>query len=548
MSIRSGDATDELIRFLAAKCPPVATSTEALHGGSAPLRWQHMTIGDVPGLSELLGIVEPPVKIVSVFLDVIAAILDVIKTFLVAFPDPIRAIVMAAYQMLKTIVDDFLATGAYVYVDVPGLLSNRKTLNDMGARIEEPPTWLAGDEQIRTARPAAGFEAWAATFKQSFDDPGDENRPVFSDGAPVEALFLVSTMPNMVDFGKFAELWGKLLDIDGFKKLFEDFKFPVPDPDRHNLQGRSTAPDWRTWNISNIAPPDYPMRKLRDVPEFLKSILLNVENILGMLANLVDLVKAKVLILKEFIKLIESVIAILKALSDTGFHALAVSTDEGVEGLVKAFLEAEDRPNPPTETGEKGPASAIMGACFMAGSSGAVPFNPHMLWAMLGQGQSFEQAYAGTIEDWEELRDVSVEKAKDIKAMASKAWEGVEGQNGVDGKGITGLWGDFEDEATAAGEEWIANLNNLPEDLARDVTRTLNHIGLTLEEAEAFFRNDRNGFIAMLENAYATGLGAPASPVVLAHIEATRRARQRGARGMAAAAAAGVWPAATGDS
>lgn len=548
MSTRSGDGIDELIRILRLSCPQVATATAQLQGSTAPLHWRSVTLGDVPGVSEILGIVSPPVNIVSGFLEVVSAILDIVKALLIAIGDPIRAIIMAAYELMKSIIDDILATGAYLYVDVPGLMSNRKTLNDMEAQIPDPPTWLAGETREETARPGAGFDAWAATFAQSFDDPGDDDRPIFSDGAVVEAVFLVATMPNMVNFKEFAELWGKLIDYDKFVDLFKSHGFPVEDPDRHHLRGSSVSPDWKSWKLRDISPPEYPLRKLEEGPAFLLTVLRNVENAVGLLVKLIDLVKLKVRILQEFIDLIESVLDILRALSSSGFHVLPVATDEGVEGLKRAFLEAENRPNTDPVTGEATEASAIMGACFLSGTSNVVPFSPHMLWAVLGQGQSFEEAYAGVIEDQVDFANEFVEKGKDIKALGSEAWAGSEGNSSIQGQGIKNLWADYKEEAIETGEVWIQNLDDLPADIAADVKRTLTHIGMTLAEAEAAFRADRNGFLKLLEDSFSMGLGAPASPVVLAHIEANRRARRRGGRGLAMAAGSGVWPVPEGGS
>src|SRR5262249_60818974 len=111
--------------------------------------------------------------------------------------------------------------------------------------------------------PAAnGFEAWAHTFEQSFDDPGDTNRPIFSDSAPVEALFIVATAPQLVDLRPFLDLLHKLLDISAFEQAFKKFKFPAPDPDRARLRVQSVAPDCRSLKLRGIAPPNCPLPKM----------------------------------------------------------------------------------------------------------------------------------------------------------------------------------------------------------------------------------------------------------------------------------------------
>lgn len=541
MTTRSGDATADLIALLLQHCPQTATATAALSAGDAPLHWRPMVLGDVPGVSEVIGIVSPPVKVVSAILKIVGGVLEVLQALLLAIPDPIKAVVMAAYELLKTIIDDFLASGAYLYVDVPGLMSNRKTLNDMGAKIPEPPEWFAGDLPEPAIVQASGFDAWAATFEQSFDDPGDEHRPIFSDGAPVEALFIVATFPNMVDFRKFAKLWAKLIDTRAFEKAIEEFTFPADDPDRQRVRGKPVAPNWRSFKLRDIGPDDYPLRALERVPEYLLTLLRNVDNIVELIRKLVAAVQDKIKILEQFVKLIESVIDILRALSATGLHALPVVTSEGVEGLKKAFLEAENRPNTDPETGEAGKASAIMGACFLAGSSGAIPANPQFLWALLGEGKSFEEAYAGTIEDLNAVKETTQKAWKDTKAMASDAWEGAEGQDGPLGQGLTGLWGNFSDEMEQIGDDTQAFFEALPDAIRADIERVLSTIGMPFPEAQALFASDRNAFMARLEQAMGSG-GTATSPLVMAHLEATRRARRRGARGMAMAVAEGALP------
>ena len=58
-------------------------------------------------------------------------------------------------------------------------------------------------------------------------------------------------------------------------------------------------------------------------------------------------------------------------------------------------------------------------------------------------------------------------------------------------------------------------------------------LGLTEEEADELARSNRTGLVTGLEQAMAEG--TPLDPVVLAHIEATRRARRRGSRSLAMA-------------
>jgi hypothetical protein len=532
---RSGDATADLRALLEEKCPVVATEAMTSGALAAPpqagnddangLRWRKLVLGQIPGLDLILSTASAPLSVIAAILSFIAGILDVISTLLLAIPDPIRALVLAAYNLLKQIIDDFLATGVYLYFDAPGLTSNIATLTDMGLEEPELPKWVAGDAMSKPSPAANGFEAWAHTFEQSFDDPGDTNRPIFSDSAPIEALFIVATAPQLVDLRPFLDLLHKLLDISAFELAVKNFKFPAPDPDRARLRLQSVAPDWRSLKLRDIAPPKYPLRKLEKIPEYLKTLLLNIDNIVELIKKLIAAIRDKVQVLRELIAIIESVIELIRALSATGLHVLPVVTPEGVKGLKKAFLEAKDRPNTDAAGNPQG-ASAIIGVCVLQGASGLGP-NPQALWAMLGQGKSFEQAYSHVIKDFTDVKDTAVKSWDDAKAAATTAWQGAEG--GGDrptDKGLVGLWGDLKGKTKAEVDQIRAE--------ARETARRL---GMSDDEIEAGLAQDRNALMTKLQHAH----GAPLSPQALAHIEATRRARGRGARSLALAAGHGGW-------
>ncbi len=549
MATRSGNAIGDLYALLAERCPEVAakllnaeglakvlaggdgdgvgTGDGAGDGGAIPPgavtveevlaalaesgpRWHSLTLGQIPGVNEFVTIAKAPLEVIAAVLKIVAGILEVISKFLLAFPDPFRALILAAYTLLKEIVDDFLNSGAYVYYDAPGILSNIATLEEMGAKIPEPPKWLAGDAPAPPKPPADGFQHWAYRFERSFDDPGDEFRPTFSDGAPVQALFIVATAPQLVNVLKILPLLEKLIDLTAFKKAFEDFELLADDQDRAQLRANSTAPDWRAWRLRDIGPPDYPLRKLEKIPEYLKTLLLAVDNIIDLIKKLVAAIQSKVELLLELVAIIQAVIDLIKALSATGLHALAVTTDEGVKGLKKAFLEAENRPNTDAE-GNVLTANAIVGVCLLQGTTNVLP-----IWALLGEGKSFEEAYQGAYEDWKALGEQGLQALKDTKALAVETFEGE--QLGTDTSvdlGIEGLWGEFSDTYNEQKDA------------------TLQALGISEEEADEKARSGRNTLIAGLEQAAAEG--TPLDPRVLGQIEATRRARRRGSRSLAMA-------------
>jgi hypothetical protein len=533
---RTGDATAELLALLRERCPDVAEETlarlataasaleQAAGGGGAGagadpnrLRWSKLTLGDIPGVQQFVSTVQAPVEVVAAVLEFVAGILEVVSKLLLALPDPYRALILAAYQILKTIVDDLLASGVYVYFDAPGIVSNVATLTDLGMQEPDLPRWVAGDKPKPANPPAGGFESWAFRFRQSFDDAGDLDRPVFSDGAPVEALFVVATAPQIPDLAAIGPLFETLFDLRAFGKAWDDFAATFPewpaDPDRSRLRGTSVHPDWKSWKLRDIGPPTYPLRYLEKIPELLKALLLNVDNIVDLLKKLVQAVKDKIAVLREIVAVLQQIIDALAALAATGLAALVVVSDEGVDGLVKAFLEAENRPGADAE-GNPMPGTAMAGVCLLAGTSEVVPANAVPIWELFGQGRSVEQAYAGLAADAAGLADQAEAAVQDSAALATEAWQGMEG-GGSDpaSSGIKGLWGGLAGTYEAQRDE------------------VLDALGLSEAEADEQARSDRTALVAALEQASAEG--ARLDPVVLAHVEATRRARRRGRRSLA---------------
>lgn len=442
---------------------------------------------------------QAPVQVIAAVLEFVAGILDVVSKLLISLPDPFRALILAAIELLTSIIEDLLNAGAYVYADAPGLLSTIATVRDIAGGEPDPPQWLAGDRPPQRDRPADGFSQWAYRFRQSFDDPGDANRPTFSDGAPVEALFIITTAPQLGDLAAVGPLLASLFDVKAFGKAWEHFASTYPvwpdDPDRTRLRATSVRPDWQSWRLRDIAgDAGYPLRLLEKVPGWLRALLLNVDGIIDLIRALVTAVRQKIDVLRQIVAVLQQVIDALAALTATGLHCLFVATDEGVDGLVRAFLAATNRPNTArAPDGTVPTADAIAGVCLLAGTSEIAP-----VWALLGQGSSADQAFAGLTEDWNALADRSGRSAADARALASTAWEGAEsGGMQPQDRGIVGL--------------------------SADLTRQL---GMTEQEARHAAGTSRNDLVAGLEQVMAEGTRL--DPAALAYVEATRRARRRG--------------------
>lgn len=540
MATRGGDVTADLQAILAEHCPDIADEVVAAYrvaravatGGTVPgeggadgaggagedggPRWSRFTLGQIPGVDEVLTIAAAPLEAVAAVLKVVAGLLDVLTAFLLEIPDPIRAMILAAYQILKDLVDDLLSSGAYVYSDVPGVTSWKATLADIGEAAAEPKEWKAGDPVAPPAVVGA-FEGWASTFRRSFDDPGDGHRPIFSEGATVEAVFVMATAPAMVNLVPLMHMLGTLVDekklLDALK-AFGEADFPGfedwlhPDPDDWRVQGRPTGPNWKSWKLRDVAPPDYPLRQLERVPELLLAILANIDTIVGLLKDLIQAIRAKIDVLLEIAEMLQRIIEMIKALSATGLHMLAVVTHDGVDGLVEAFLSAADRPGRDAE-GKEVPGLVVGGACILAGTSTALyAAGPAMVWKLLGVDGPLDDARAALADDVQRQRDALV----------------------AAGKPAVEAWDRMKEEAKQHTEEFDVEMDRQREELEQAV-QDLEGISVSSDDVLDAFDSVRSEVMRQVEQLH--GGGGPLDPLVLAELEGYRAARGRGRRSLA---------------
>ena len=534
MGAYGGDVTADLRALLEVHCPDIVDEVMAAYevarsaaqtlgdgeqaaDGTGP-RWSRLTLGQIPGVQQMADAASVPIEAVASALKVIAGLLDVLTAFLLEIPDPIRAMILAAYEILKEVIDDLLSSGCYLYTDLPGVTSWKTTVEETAAAAAEPSSWKAGDYQA--APPMLGaFESWASTFRRSFDDPGDGDRPIFSEGATVEAVFVMATAPGMADIVPLLHGLGALLDEKALVKALEAFEhmdlpgfedWLHPDPDDWRVRGRPTGPNWRSWKLRDIAPPDYPLRELERVPELLLAILSNIEGIVSLLKDLIKAIRAKIDVLLEIAETLQRVIEMIQALTATGLHVLVVVTHDGVEGLVDGFLEAADRPGT-REDGEEVPGLVIGGTCLLAGTSTALyAAGPALVWKLLGVDGPLEDARAALGDDVQRYRD-------ELEAAGKPAVE---------------AWDRMKEEAAEHAGTYREETLDQFERMSEALITMGPALGRSPQEIEDALRGMRADVMAQVEREY--NHGRPLDPLVMAELLATRAARGRGRRSLAA--------------
>ncbi|HSR97005.1 MAG TPA: hypothetical protein VLM79_08155 [Kofleriaceae bacterium] len=380
-----------------------ASGIEPVEGG--PM-WRPLILASIPGLDTLVSIIKPPLQVIVALLQVIAALLDALAAILIGLPDILRALIMAAYALLRDIINDLLNTGAYMYLDVPGITPRESSIRETGLFIEPAKDWKAGRDNGPPPVTPDGWTRWANRFAASFDDPGDLQRPVVTEGAPIQAIFIVAAAPSLDAIAQFLYLLGKLLNIDKFKLAFEKYDPPHPDPRRMRARKvNSTPPDWRAVRLRDIFPA---LEGLLMIPEALKGLLSAVDNLSALIKNLAAAMHDKANLLLQMAAAIQAIIDLLDALKSTGFYSLGVATQGGVTGLKNAFMTASNRP----------PGGYIGGVCFMA--SGPNLAKAAMLFDLLGGTTAIELA-EGKISLGEAAQQGALGKAT---ALLESSWDG----------------------------------------------------------------------------------------------------------------------------
>ena len=162
-----------------------------------------------------------------------------ISALLIDITDPFRALIMAAYEILKDIISDFLGSGAYVYCDGPGLVTTGRAWST-GCAEEDLPLAVAGRRHrgCRWGRPTAS--APGRPLSAVVRRPGRRPPAHVLRRGPGHRCLIVATAPQLPDLARFGSLFKTLLDTSKFEKAVEDFIEAFPewpdDPDRSRLR------------------------------------------------------------------------------------------------------------------------------------------------------------------------------------------------------------------------------------------------------------------------------------------------------------------------
>ena len=503
-------ATAELHAALEKCCADLARALEAAEAAGAPAgdgapldpadregsAWRALTLGALPGVDQLVSTVKPPLQVIIALLQFLQALLKALAAILFGIPDPFRALILAAYALLTDIINDLLATGAYLYVDAPGILPAEPAGPQASFRVDPPKEFKAGMARERRPPVPDGFERWASRFSASFDDAGDLQRPVVTEGAPVQAAFIVMAAPSIDGLRQMLYLLGLLLNIDAFKKAFEKYAKGAPDPRRARSRGKPVAPDWRAARLVDLLPA---LKDLAMLPEALRGLLLAVEQLSQLIKDLAAAMQEKAQVLMKLAEAVQAIIDLLEALKSAGMYVLPVATQGGIAGLKDAFIKATNRP----------PGGYVGGVCLLA--SGPNLAKAAMLWELLGLSTAMD------VMEGKLSLEGAVERAKaGALGQAAQLLEAGAGE-------IADAAGVFATKAAQGAEDFTEAVKNAPGDF-------VDALGRTPEQLEALARASREELVGMLEDAKGF---LPTDENIQKGIAATQQARRRGGRSLA---------------
>jgi hypothetical protein len=128
--------------------------------------WKAISV-QIPG-KDLLKDIRQILETLLIYLDVLKAILETIKLFLIDFGNPIRALVEALLALINSLIESLKRSGVYAYYDIPN------PLDDTSFRVQQ-----------------GGYEAFITRFASSLYDEQDINRPKPISGATVGGYIVV---------------------------------------------------------------------------------------------------------------------------------------------------------------------------------------------------------------------------------------------------------------------------------------------------------------------------------------------------------------------
>ena len=162
---------------------------------------------------------------------------------------------------------------------------------------------------------------------QSFDDLGDDQRPMFSDDASVAAIGIMATSPAL---GDFLNLMTALMNVFKPPKWGLEFgKFT----EFTTQQYESIKPDWRSFNLKSFPPMDNIYKSLLDMVYHLRGYQTVADT---NLEDLITIIQDKIDVTRAILNKINTLIKDIK--SSTGLYVMDVPLGSGGNTRLKQAI------------------------------------------------------------------------------------------------------------------------------------------------------------------------------------------------------------------
>lgn len=296
--------------------------------------WQQFSLDSLfpTEVSEAVSLLGDVSGQVAVAAETAATAVEALAAILVDVADPLDSVVGELVETLRNAVGDTLSTGVYFYWDVEG--------------------WPFG--------PSQGLIGWIARWERSFDDPGDENRPVFSNDAEVGAVLLIGGADSLGDLMELLKALGELLGIQSFIDAWKRFEAGLTSNDALEdlTRGVPLAPDWYSVELGEVVPP---LNQVARIVNEAIDALARAGGAADLLRDLAAALREKVEALLALSARLQTLIDQLAAILEIGgLYALPIESAAGVEGIKAAVATAGNKPPFRAD-------AYIAGVCLLAG-------------------------------------------------------------------------------------------------------------------------------------------------------------------------------------
>ena len=299
--------------------------------------WGSFTIAEIPGLDGLATGIGITTDTLSGILSTAKTGLQIASPFAAMLQDPVGAAVNSAVLAIETtihLIIDSLNTGVFYYADGGPFMTGGK------------PDGLSG---------------WLSRWEGSFKDPGDREKPVFSDHADVSSVIL---LVGANDLPTFEGLLRSLSTLTSFPYTpFPESPAGLSYPD----QIESSLPSPSDWKGTKLGDVILPYGELHSALSTLVGALSIGDDIGALINQLARTIELKMAGLISLVEKLEGIVQTIRNIAlAMGIYGLGLRSTSGIPGLIAAARSAGNTPPWNHE-------AFVAGVCLLAGTANFAP-------------------------------------------------------------------------------------------------------------------------------------------------------------------------------